>query len=110
MIPATSAVGIIDRLYRSLYNGGDTDEPQGFHFDRASNRGRDHRHFGRDRDSEVRQHEGKGLSRVDEVGPPEPRDGRRGLLRRFGEVHDEPGYGVLDRKSRRLNSSHYLIS
>src|SRR2546425_9011094 len=93
-----------------LTGGGCPDESQGFHFDRASDRGRDHRHFGRDRDSEVRQHEGKGLSRVDEVGPPEPRDGRRGLLRRFGEVHDEPGYGVLDRKSRRLNSSHYLIS
>ncbi len=34
--------------------------------------------------------------RVDEVGPAEPRDGRRGLLRRLGEVHVEPGYGLCD--------------
>src|SRR6266508_1896907 len=44
------------------------DEPQGFHTDRAADRGRDHRHFGRDRDSEVREHEGEGLSGFDEVG------------------------------------------
>src|SRR5439155_18310068 len=98
--PATSAVGMIYRLYHTLYNVADSLESKGFLFACASNRGRDHRHFGRDRDSEVRQHEGKGLSRVDEVGPPEPRDGRRGLLCRFGEVHDEPGYGVLDDQRR----------
>src|SRR4051812_7285519 len=69
-------------------------ESQGFHTDRTSNRRRDHRHLGRDRDSEVRQHEGEGVSGFDEVGPPEPRDGRRGVFRRLGEVLDEPGYGL----------------
>src|SRR5438132_14028797 len=95
---------MLDLLYRNLYDGGDTDEPQGFHFDRASNRGRDHRHFGRDRDSEVRQHEGKGLSRVDEVGTPEPRDGRRVIIRRFGAELDEHWYAYTDDKWRRWST------
>src|SRR2546422_3444018 len=96
MIPATSAVGIIDRLYRSLYNGGCPDESQGFHFDRASDRGRDHRHFGRDRDSEVRQHEGKGLSRVDEDRKRTRLNSSHGYLSHVVFCLDKTGYGVLD--------------
>src|SRR6266540_6796380 len=52
------------------------DESQGFHTHRASDRCRDHRHLGRDRASEVREHEGEGVSGVDEVGPAEPDHGR----------------------------------
>src|SRR5438128_3165841 len=75
------------------YGEGSTDEPQGFHDDRASDRGRDHRHFGRDRDSEVREYEGEGVPRIDEVGFAEPRDGRRGVLRRLGEIHEHDRRG-----------------
>src|SRR3954463_3637317 len=62
------------------YRGGSPNEPQGFHTDRASDRGRDHRHLGRDRDSEVREHEGKGISGFDEVGSAQPDYGRRGVF------------------------------
>src|SRR2546422_778886 len=85
--------------YPTLFRSGCPDESQGFHTDRASDRGRDHRHFGRDRDSEVREHEGEGVSRLDEVGPAEPDYRRRGVLRRLGEVHDRDRrgwYSVLD--------------
>src|SRR5512138_3371755 len=39
-------------------------EQKGFYADRASDRCRHHRHSCRDRDSEVRQHEGEGLPRI----------------------------------------------
>src|SRR5215207_5981411 len=61
---------------------------QGLHPDRASDRRRDHRYSGRDRDPEVRQHQVEGVHRRDEVGPPQPRHGRRVVLLGFGEVCD----------------------
>src|SRR3954452_8006913 len=48
------------------------EQPQGLYADRAADRGRDHRHLGSDRDSEVCQHEGEGGRGVDEVRPPQP--------------------------------------
>src|SRR5437016_9103097 len=46
---------------------------------------------GRHCDPEVRQHEGEGVHRLDEVGPSEPGDRRRGVLRRLGQVHRDHG-------------------
>src|SRR2546428_5388686 len=80
--------------------GGSADEPQGFHTDRASDRRRDHRHFGRDRDSEVREHERKSISRVDDVGPAELHYSHDRLLHGLGELHEQPGYELRDDQRR----------
>src|SRR2546423_2963309 len=48
---------------------------QGLYAHRAADRGRHHRHLGRDRDPEVRQHEVEGGRHGDEVGPAQPRHG-----------------------------------
>src|SRR2546426_5033382 len=48
-----------------------------------------YRHLGCHCDPEVRQHEGEGVHRLDEVGPSEPGDRRRGVLRRLGQVRSE---------------------
>src|SRR5688500_1587649 len=61
---------------------------QGLYTDRASDRPRDHRYPGRDRDPEVRQHPVEGVHRGDEVGSSQPRDGRGVVLLGFGEVCD----------------------
>src|SRR2546428_12977537 len=42
----------------------------------SSDRGGDHRHSCRHRDPEVREHQGEGVSRFDEVRPSEPGDRR----------------------------------
>src|SRR5213083_1443852 len=88
MIRASTGYGNKGVAMNWNLQGGCPDEPQGFYTDRASDRGRDHRHFGRDRDSEVREYEGEGVSRLDEVGSAESDYGRRGVFRRLGEVHD----------------------
>src|SRR5437773_12411534 len=86
--PNNCVAHVLDPYMLILTGEVSPDEPQGFHTDRASDRRRDHWYFGRDRDSEVREHEGEGVSRLDEVGSAEPDYGRRGVLRRLGEVHD----------------------
>src|SRR6266446_3489097 len=83
-------------------------EPQGCHTQRAVDRGGDHRHLGRHRDPEVRQHQGEGVCRLDEVGSSESGDRRGGLFRRLGEVQQhhvvyhaaDGGYGQLLRHDR----------
>src|SRR5206468_8429812 len=49
--------------------------PEGLYAHRAADRGRHHRHLGRDRDPEVRQHEVEGVRHRYEVRPSQPRDG-----------------------------------
>src|SRR5438552_2021284 len=66
-------------------------ESQRVHPDRAPDRGRDHRAARSDRDSEVQQYKGKGVHRVDEVGPPQHGDCGGGLLHRFYGVHRTNG-------------------
>jgi len=41
---------------------------------------------------EVRQHEGKGVSRLDEVGSPEPRDGEEAYFADSVKYTKQPGY------------------
>src|SRR3569623_1604409 len=61
---------------------------QGLYPDRASDRRGHYRHSGRDRDSEVREHEGKGVSGVREVGSAQHGDVGRGVLLRQPDVYD----------------------
>src|SRR3954469_13158203 len=44
-------------------------QSQGFHPDRAADRGRHHRHSCRDRDPEVQQRQAEGLSYAGDLGP-----------------------------------------
>src|SRR2546422_2357938 len=71
--------------------------------DRAPHRGGDHRDPRGYRDPEVRQHEGEGIHRRDEVRPAEPRDGRGSLLLRQHELHNQPG---ADEQLLRVDRSH----
>src|SRR2546425_2233780 len=51
-----------------------------------SDRGGDHRYSCRHRDPEVREHQGEGVSRFDEVRPSEPDDRWRCVFRGLGEL------------------------
>ncbi|CAA9289428.1 MAG: fimbrial protein, partial [uncultured Gemmatimonadaceae bacterium] len=87
-------------------------QAQGLHADRAPHRRRDHRHPGRDRDPEVREHEGQGEARVGEVGRAQ-RDERDGgdLGRQQQPVHhhhaDRRAVGPVARQRRHVDRADH---